>query len=524
MPRRSSTGSDRRSRGRRTPSASGDGARPARKERAGRKRAKKAARSGKAAPAKKTARAKKAAGSRKKAARAGRPARRGGEAASPGARVLHLDTFSGIAGNMFAAALLDLGLSRKALEEDLAGLDVPHAIALTRVRRGALAARYFDVRVPGQRRPPKTASRPARGAGHVHGSDPDRSHVASHDHAPHPAPAEGGGRSAGHGAHDHGRSYREIVELLAGARLRPTVRERALALFEALGRAEARVHGVDLDAVHFHEVGAVDAIVDVTAAASGVDRLGIERVTATPVALGHGTVDTAHGRLPLPAPATLELLKGIPTVPAHVAWETVTPTGAAILRVLVDEFTTLPAMTIEAVGIGAGNDRPGPMPNVLRAVLGRAAGGPVRDRVAVIETHLDDLVPEHFDHLMERLFEAGALDVALQHLQMKKNRPGFGVRVLARPADRDGLARLLFAESTAIGVRVQESERLVLEREARHVTTAHGRIGVKIVRGPDGGLQFSAEYDDCKRAARRTGAPLREVVRAAEDAARSAFG
>jgi len=274
--------------------------------------------------------------------------------------------------------------------------------------------------------------------------------------------------------------------------------------------------------VHFHEVGAVDAIVDVTGAAIGLQQLGIRRVTSGPLALGHGQVDTAHGTLPLPAPATLELLRGLPTVPAHVAWETVTPTGAAIVSTVVDDFCELPAMVIESVGYGAGNDREGPMPNLLRAVLGREEGVE-RDSVAVIETNLDDLVPEHFDYLMERLFEAGALDVSLQHLQMKKNRPGFLVRVLARPADRTVLAHLLLAESSAIGVRTSEWERLVLERGSRRVETAHGRITVKIVRRPDGSLGFSAEYEDCKRAAQTTGAPLRDVVRAAEEEARKRF-
>lgn len=224
-------------------------------------------------------------------------------------------------------------------------------------------------------------------------------------------------------------------------------------------------------------------------------------------------------RCPLPAPATLELLRGIPTVPAHVEWETVTPTGAAILRTVVDEFGPLPAMTVESIGHGAGDDRKGPMPNVLRAVIG-STGGLRSDRVVSLETNLDDLVPEHFDYLMERLLEAGALDVSIQHVQMKKNRPGFLVRVLARPSDRDTLTRVLFAESTAIGVRTAELDRIVLEREVRRVTTSYGRIRVKVVWDVDGMAQVSAEYDDCRRAARKTGAPLREVVRAAEEAAR----
>jgi uncharacterized protein (TIGR00299 family) protein len=381
---------------------------------------------------------------------------------------------------MFLAALLDLGLSRKQLEADLAGLDLAHRLRVRRVRRGAIAARYLDVRIPGQKSG-------ADGEWHTH---------------------------------EYGRSYTGVRRILQKARLEPSIRERALAIFEALARAEARIHGTRLEKVHFHEVGAIDAIVDVTGAAIGLARLGIERVTASPVALGHGSLESVHGRLPLPAPATLELLRGIPTVPAHVDWETVTPTGAAILRTVVDEFRSLPAMTIEAVGHGAGRERAGPMPNVLRAVLGRESGFSA-DRIAVLETNLDDLVPEHFDYLMERLFEAGALDVSLQHLQMKKNRPGFGLRVLARPSDRTALAGILFAESTAIGVRALESERLVLEREARVVQTAFGRIGVKRVWDGSGRSVVSAEYDDCKRAARKAGVPLREVVRAAEEAGRA---
>src|SRR5262245_21035917 len=363
------------------------------------------------------------------------------------ARVLHLDLFSGISGNMFLGALLDAGLARRDLERDLAGLGVDHRLRVRRVRRGPIAARYVEVEVPQARgrRAPARAGRGHAEHGHAH---------AEHAHAP----AQAGRGDA------HGRSYREIRRLLERARLDPAVRRRALAIFEALGRAEARVHGIALAKVHFHEVGAVDAIVDVAGAAIGLERLGIARVSASAVALGSGSVESEHGRLPLPAPATLELLRGVPTVPAHVACETVPPTGAAILRSVADEFGDLPAGTVEAIGHGAGDDRPGPMPNVLRAVLGRR-GGARGDRVAVLETNLDDLVPEHFDHLMERLFAAGALDVSLQHLQMKKNRPGILVRVLARPSDRMALARVLFAESTAIGVRASESEPIVLERQ-----------------------------------------------------------
>jgi pyridinium-3,5-bisthiocarboxylic acid mononucleotide nickel chelatase len=404
----------------------------------------------------------------------------GSEKARGTGRVLHLDLFSGIAGNMLLGALLDAGLPRKQLEADLAGLGLDHDLVVRRVRRGVLSALYVDVKVP--------APRHTRGRHH------------SHDHG-------------------HGRSYREIVSVLEKAKLAPEVRARALACFEALARAEARVHGTQVAKVHFHEVGAVDAIVDLTGAAIGLSRLGVTRVTASPAALGRGAVDTEHGRLPLPSPATLELLRGLPTVPAHVEWETVTPTGAALLRTLVDEFCDLPAMTIEAIGHGAGNDRKGGLPNVVRAVLGRASGADA-DRVACLETNLDDLVPEHFEFLMERLFEAGALDVSLQPIQMKKNRPGMLVRVLARPADKHAVANRLFADSTAIGVRMYEVDRVVLRREIRRVATRFGKIAVKVVQDLEGRETFSAEVDDCVRAARAHEVPLREVVREAEEAAR----
>ena len=411
-------------------------------------------------------------------------------------KLLHLDAFSGAAGNMFMGAMLDLGLPRARLLEGLAPLGLDFKLVVRKVQRSGLAARYVDVVVP-QVKSAKAGKRAAAAPDHHHGTgghahSPQHGHQYAHPHA-------------------HGRHYAEIHRLIERARLEPAVKKRTLAIFEALGRAEARVHGVALDDVHFHEVGAVDAIVDVTAAALALELLGIDRVTCSPVAIGHGTVDSAHGRLPLPAPATFELLVGVPTVPAHVGWETVTPTGAAILKTVVDEFGALPPMTVERIGYGAGNDRPGPLPNVLRAVLGSASG--MRgDRVVTIETNLDDFVPEHFDYLMERLFEAGALDVSLQHLQMKKNRPGFLLRVLARPSDRDRLARIVFAESSAIGVRIGEWDRLVLERSSARLATPLGPMRVKVVRGLDGRSEFSPEYDDCKRAAKKHGVALREVV------------
>ncbi len=414
-------------------------------------------------------------------------------------RVLHLDAFSGAAGNMFIGALLDLGLSRKALLEGLEPLGLDFKLVVKKVQRSGFAARYVDVKVPVSAKQKKAE---AKAHAHAHAKGHD-AHDHDHDHAH---------EDDGHGdAHSHGRRYKEIRQLIKKAKLKPAVKARSLEIFEALAKAEAKVHGTTVDDVHFHEVGAVDAIVDVTAAAVGLDLMKIGRVTCSPIAVGYGTIGSAHGILPLPAPATLELLVGLPTLPAGVEWETLTPTGAAILRTVVDEFCTLPAMTIERVGYGAGNDRKGRLPNVLRAVLGQADGFE-GDRVVCIETNLDDLVPEHFDYLMERLFEEGALDVSLQTLQMKKNRPGFLVRVLATPQDKDRLARVLFAESTAIGVRVAEWDRLILERTSIRLKTEWGAVRVKVIRGPDGRVDYSPEYDDCKKCAKKSGVALRDVV------------
>lgn len=439
--------------------------------------------------------------------------------AGVGGRSLHVDATAGMAGNMFLGALLDAGLPRKALESELAGLGLEFSLKVGRVERGGFAARHVDVTIPGQRqRRAKggSAKRRKPGSGHAAAATTDAdSHAHAHAHA----------HDEQHLSSDgHGRTWKEIERLLSRAKLAPVVRDRALGIFEGLARAEAAVHGRRLDEVHFHEVGMVDAIVDVTAAAAGLELLGVGRVTCSPVGIGHGFVDTAHGRLPIPTPATLELLKGIPTAALDVAWETVTPTGAAILRWIVDAFVTWPGGVVERVGVGAGRDRPGPVPNVVRVTLGPDAPGVSSDRITVIETNLDDLVPEHFDHLLDRLMHAGAVDVGVQHMQMKKNRPGFLLRVLCPPPARDAVARTLFAESTAIGLRHQEWDRLVLERRGRKVDTEWGRLRVKQIRGPDGRLSFSAEYDDCARAAKKSGEPLRDVVRRVESAAREAFG
>ena len=386
------------------------------------------------------------------------------------ARPLYLDCFSGAAGNMILAALLDLGVAAKSLRETLRGLEIAGLeLRVSRVKRGALAATYVAF------------TGPARNA--------------------------------------EERRFAAVRALLRRARLPEPVREKSLAVFTRLAEAEAVVHGIEPDEVHFHEVGAVDALGDVVGVCAALEQLGVDRLVASPLPLGRGTVETSHGRLPLPAPATLELLRGVPTYPAEVEWETVTPTGAALLATLADGFGPMPPMTPDAQGFGAGDDRVGPLPNVLRGCLGRPEPALLSDVVVVLETNLDDMNPEHLPYLLEQLMDEGALDASLQALQMKKGRPGQLLRVIARPADRDHLARRILAESSAIGVRMSEMPRLKLERETASVDTAYGRLCVKLVRGPDGARLAAPEYEDCARAARRCGVPLAEVYREAQRAA-----
>lgn len=383
---------------------------------------------------------------------------------------------------MLLGALLEIGAPVRAVRAELAALPVKGLrLRTSKVTRGGLSATYVRF----------------ESAEHDHRHDHD------HDH---------------HHEHPH-RSYRTIRGILRRARLSRGVKEKSQRVFEKLASVEAKIHGVDLDDVHFHELGAVDTLGDVIGVCAALEALGVQHVSCSPIAIGHGTVKTAHGRLPLPAPATLALLRGIPTYPAQVDWETITPTGAALLATLVDEYGPMPACVPEAQGFGAGNDRPGPMPNVLRAVLAERESGVSADVVAVVETNLDDMSAEALAFLAERLMEDGALDVSLSPLSMKKGRPGQLLRVLVRPADRDAFARKILLESSAIGVRSTLMPRLVLAREQRQVRTRFGRIGVKLVRDPRGQPRATPEYEDCARAARRHKVPLLDVYRSAERAA-----
>lgn len=398
-------------------------------------------------------------------------------------RILHLDAFSGISGDMTVGALLDLGADPDHLRERLACLPV-HGYALRASRKlvGGIDAVKFDVE---------------EGVTTESEAKPDARHpavVAS----PH-----------------HHRSHREIREMIASSKLADEEKEKTLAIFARLADAEAKVHGTTPDEAHFHEVGAIDSIVDIAGTAVALTQLGVERITVSALPLGSGFVRSRHGTIPVPGPATLELLRGFPVRPGDGNGELVTPTGAAILAALATPADPAPPMVIERIGYGAGTKTFADRPNLLRALLGRPATGLGRDEMVLIETNIDDANPEVFDYVMERLFAAGARDVWMAPIQMKKNRPGTLLGALCDPAQRDALACIVLAETTAIGVRFTPVERLTLPREVITVETEYGPVSVKIATAPDGSRRPAPEYEACRAIARERGVALRAVFEAA---------
>jgi uncharacterized protein (TIGR00299 family) protein len=327
--------------------------------------------------------------------------------------------------------------------------------------------------------------------------------------------------------HAH-RHLHQITAMIDRGNLSPRSRDMATRIFRKLAEAEARVHGSTIEKVHFHEVGAVDSIADVVGAAIGFDLLGIERIVCSPVPTGHGYVEIAHGRCSIPAPATGELLRGVPLAPLDVAGELTTPTGAAIVAAIAHEFGPLPAMTVERIGYGAGQ-KDFPQPNILRLLVGTQAAAkssterrPHVESIVVLETNLDDCPGDAIGHAVERLFAAGALDVAVTPLQMKKGRPGLLLSVQAQPADADALEAILFQETTTLGVRRQQVLRTVLAREPHEVSTKWGPIAGKIAYLPDGSTRFAPEYEACHRASIEHRVPLTVVVSAAQQAFQAA--
>jgi hypothetical protein len=380
-------------------------------------------------------------------------------------KIAYFDCFSGISGDMTLGALVDSGCPLGEIEAGLRKLELQGwKISEQRVKRGALAATQVVVE-------------------------------SAEKH--------------------HHRGFSTIAAMIGRAGLPVRAAERATAIFKRLGEAEAKVHDVALEKVHFHEVGAVDSIVDIVGAAIGFDLLGVERFACSALNVGGGTVKTAHGILPVPAPATAELLKDAPTFSSGIARELVTPTGAAMVATLCEEFGRQPAMRSSQIGYGAGSAEIAEQPNVLRITIGEAAdtrAGIWNDRVSVIEANLDDMNPQIYGYFAEKALAAGALDVFATPVHMKKNRPGMLVTILCAPVDAERLADLLFAETTTIGVRKHEAQRCVLPREIVKLETRYGAIQMKVARMNGHILNGAPEFEDCQRIAAERGVPLKEVM------------
>jgi len=385
--------------------------------------------------------------------------------------VLYFDCFSGASGDMLLGALIDAGVPLADLRRALGSLAIdPEAVWTEPVVRAGIRATKFCVR------------------------------------------GEDGGHTHAHAGEPH-RTLAEIEALIDGSALSAAGKDRAKALFRRLGEVEAAIHGVPLDRVHLHEVGALDSIIDIVGTVYALEHLGADRIVASPLNVGSGTVHAAHGVYPVPAPATLQLLAGAPVYAGTQKAEMVTPTGALLVGSYATAFGPLPRMTVGTIGYGAGSRDFPDAPNVLRVVCGEEQ--PVNDaapsRVSVIEAEIDDMTPQLFGVVMDALLAAGALDVFYTSVQMKKNRPGTLLTVIASPGRRAALTGLIFRETTTIGVRYRESEREVLDRETVVVSTPVGPIRVKVARQRGEVLNVSPEFDDCVRAAKATGRPVKEV-------------
>jgi len=406
-------------------------------------------------------------------------------------RIAYLECFSGISGDMFLGALVDAGVRPQLLEDTVAALAVGAKLQITRVIRSGISATKVDVWVDGEKDMPREEYWAKQDAAHTH------SH--RHDHA-------------------H-RGLSEIRKIISSASISESAKKTAVAIFEALGAAEAKIHDAPAEEIHFHEVGSVDAIVDIVCAAVGAEALRVEEIICSSLNVGGGTVKCAHGNFPVPAPATVELLKDAPVYSSGVQAELVTPTGAAIAKTLVRRFGSFPEMNIEKSGYGAGSrDFPG-HPNVMRLVVGEAASTLAAktnsEMITVLEANLDDLNPQVFGYVMDRLLEEGVLDAFGMPVQMKKNRPGTLLTVLCKPEDASKLTQLIFTETTTLGVRRRAEVRQVLERRWENVRTPWGEVRMKIASMNGTVTNYAPEYEDCRRIAAEHHVPLKTVIQEA---------
>ena len=442
-------------------------------------------------------------------------------------RIAYLECFSGVSGDMFLGALVDAGVSPEILHNTVAALDMGARLEISKVVRTGISATKVDVWINGE----KDLPREEYWEQQKHELTPGRLHAHQHQHSGRSDRDEESraSRSLPHEpphSHEHGRGLTEIRGIICAASIPDSAKRTAISVFEALGTAEAKIHNTSINNVHFHEVGAVDALVDIVCAVVGAEALGVKEIICSPLNVGGGTVRCAHGTFPVPAPATLELLAGAPVYSSGVQAELVTPTGAAIVKTLAARFAAFPEMKIEKSGYGAGSrDFPG-HPNVVRLTIGEASTQALSARTAsetitVLQANLDDLNPQVFGYVMDRLLEEGALDSFAMPVQMKKNRPGMLLTVLCEPEAALKLTHLIFSETTTLGVRRREETRQTLARRWEKVSTPWGEIRIKIASMNGTVTNYAPEYEDCRRIASEHHVPLKQVM---QEAARAYLG
>ena len=419
-------------------------------------------------------------------------------------RIAYLDCFAGISGDMFLAALIDAGVDPTVFHDVTAALNLNASLKIERVDRSGIFSTKVHV-YEGE----KLAEHTRKSGEHNH------SHETGHPHTHEPMQPHKHDRPHAHEhQHTHGRSLTTIRNLINTTQIAPAVKQTAIQTFELLGTSEAKIHNVSIEKIHFHEVGAVDAIVDIVAVSAGIHALNIDRWYSSPLNLGGGVVDCAHGRFPVPAPATAELLRGLPTYSAHIEKELVTPTGAALIRALAPTFGPQPAMRVQQIGYGAGSRNPKDFPNVLRLSIGETADAN-HAAVAVLETAIDDLSPQILAHVTERALAIGALDVMSTAVQMKKGRLGTHLTILADDAQVSALEDLLLRETSTLGVRIHHERRSCLDRTHATVTTPYGDIRIKIGSRNNEVFNAAPEFEDCRAAAAQYNVPVKLVQQAA---------
>ena len=425
-------------------------------------------------------------------------------------RIAYLDCFAGIAGDMFLGALIDAGVPPQVLHDATAALNLNASLKIETVDRSGISCTKVNV-LEGEIL--------AEEHSHEHEAQTHQQPLSDEVYSPQPKTQHlhkgGHAHTHHHESHTHGRSLSVIRTLIQTAPLAEPVKQMAIRAFKLLGASEAKIHNVPVEKIHFHEVGAVDAIIDIVAASAGIHHLQIGAWYCSPLNVGGGMVECAHGTFPVPAPATADLLRGIPTYSAHVQKELVTPTGAALLRALDPIVGQQPAMTVETIGYGAGTRNPTNFPNVLRLSIGESSDAALEQTVTVLETALDDLSPQILAYVTEAALAQGALDVMLTPVIMKKGRPGTLLTVLCTKADSAALQKLILSETSTLGIRIRQERRTTLDRSHSIVTTEFGEIRMKIGSLDGEELNAAPEFEDCRAAALQHNVPLKMVQQAA---------